>query len=77
VLIVTFPSGTLLIQLQPDNLEASGSDLVYSQALLAVIGALALEQGGAVANRVTKERILIPMGMKASMDDKVHKIQES
>lgn len=67
----------MLIQLQPDNLESSGSDLVYSQALLAVIGALALEQGSAVANRVAKERVLVPMGMKVKMDEVVHKIRES
>ncbi|KEF54924.1 uncharacterized protein A1O9_09367 [Exophiala aquamarina CBS 119918] len=61
----------------PDNLESSGSDLVYSQALLAVIGALALEQGSAVANRAAKERILIPMGLRVNMDKKVDQIRET
>ena len=30
--------------------------------MLAIVGALALEQGGEVANRITKERILTPLG---------------
>jgi len=47
-----------------ERLQASGADLVYSQALLAIIGALALEQGGAVANRIAKERVLVPLGLK-------------
>ncbi|KIX09720.1 uncharacterized protein Z518_00801 [Rhinocladiella mackenziei CBS 650.93] len=48
----------------PERLEASGATLVYAQALLAIIGALALEQGGAVANRIAKERVLVPLGLK-------------
>ncbi|EHY55208.1 Large ribosomal subunit protein mL57 [Exophiala dermatitidis] len=48
----------------PERLQASGADLVYAQAVLAIIGALALEQGGAVANRIAKERVLIPLGLK-------------
>lgn len=45
--------------LQPDNLSASGSDVIYAQALAAIVGALALEQGSAVANRIAKERVLM------------------
>ena len=30
--------------------------------MLAIVGALAMEQGGEVANRITKERILTPLG---------------
>ncbi|KAK5043680.1 hypothetical protein LTR13_000034 [Exophiala sideris] len=48
----------------PKRLDASGADLVYAQSVLAIVGALALEQGGAVANRVAKERVLSPLGMK-------------
>ncbi|KAK5056668.1 hypothetical protein LTR84_012200 [Exophiala bonariae] len=54
-----------------DNLEASGSDLVYSQALMAVIGALALEQGSAVANRIAREKILFPLGLKEATNEKL------
>jgi len=50
-----------LTRFQPDSLLASGADMVYAQAVFAIVGALALEQGGAVANRVAKERILLPL----------------
>lgn len=49
----------------PDSLVASGADMVYAQAIFAIIGALSLEQGGAVANKITKERILQPLGIGA------------
>ena len=49
---------------QPQSLSASGADMVYTQAIFAIVGALALEKGGAVANKVAKERILEPLGMK-------------
>ncbi|EXJ60721.1 hypothetical protein A1O7_04874 [Cladophialophora yegresii CBS 114405] len=48
----------------PERLQASGSELVYAQALLSIIGALALEQGGAVANRIAMEKVLTPLGLK-------------
>ncbi|EXJ91802.1 hypothetical protein A1O3_00352 [Capronia epimyces CBS 606.96] len=54
----------------PEQLEASGADLIYSQAVLAIIGALALEQGGAVANRIAKERVLVPLGLKRDWKSK-------
>lgn len=38
--------------------------MVYTQAVLAIIGGIALEQGGAMANRIAKERVLVPMGFK-------------
>ena len=59
--------GTSTDGLQPDNLIASGADVVYSQTLMAVIGALALEQGSAVANRIAKEKILLPLGLRRDM----------
>ena len=44
---------------QPDNLVASGSEVIHAQALAAIVGALALEQGSAVANRIAKEKVLM------------------
>lgn len=43
--------------------------MVYSQALYAIIGALSLEQGGMVANRVVRERILQVIGLKSGLID--------
>jgi len=40
--------------------------MVYAQALYAIVGALALEQGGQVANRVARERILQPIGLRSA-----------
>ena len=51
---------------QPQSLSASGADMVYTQAVFAIVGALALEKGGAVANKVAKERILDPLGLKST-----------
>jgi large subunit ribosomal protein L15 len=45
--------------------------MVYTQAVFAIIGALALEKGGAVANQVAKERILEPLGMKRKQQPKL------
>lgn len=47
----------------PDNLQASGIDSVLTHTLYAIIGALALEQGGAVANATVRERVLRPLGL--------------
>ena len=49
---------------QPESLAASGLDMILAQAMYAIVGALALEQGGAVANKISKERILAPMGLR-------------
>ena len=65
-LILVCPWYRLLTSNQPDSLSASGADMVYAQAVFAVIGALALEQGGAVANRIAKEKILEPLGLKST-----------
>lgn len=35
--------------------------MVYAQAVFAIVGALALEKGGAVANKIAKERVLDPL----------------
>ncbi|KAJ5620943.1 hypothetical protein N7510_004927 [Penicillium lagena] len=49
----------------PNGLKTSGFDLVLAHTLYAVIGALSLEQGGQVASKVAKERILAPLGIKS------------
>lgn len=45
-----------------DNLPLSGQDSVLTTSLYAVIGALALERGGEIANQVVQQRILAPLG---------------
>ena len=45
-------------------MEGSGQDAVLSQALYAIVGAVALQNGGEVANRVARERILNPYGTR-------------
>lgn len=54
---------------RPDKLTASGCDMVYTQAVLAILGGIALEQGGAMANRIAKERVLVPMGLKPATSE--------
>ncbi|KAF2754772.1 RNase III domain protein [Pseudovirgaria hyperparasitica] len=46
-----------------DNLSLSGEHTVINGTIYAIIGALALERGGEVANRMVRERILKPIGM--------------
>lgn len=48
---------------QARDLGLSGYQIVYAQTLFAIIGALALEKGGEIANRITRERILKPLGL--------------
>lgn len=43
---------------QPDRLEASGSEVVLTGAIMAIIGAVSLQHGGAVASQVVRDRIL-------------------
>lgn len=45
------------------NLVSSGYELVISQALLAIVGAVALHKGGEVANTIVQERIIDPLRM--------------
>jgi len=47
----------------PDNLPASGLDVVMTASLYAIIGAVSLHRGGDVAIRVARERVLKPMGI--------------
>ncbi|RMZ83921.1 hypothetical protein DV737_g1507, partial [Chaetothyriales sp. CBS 132003] len=47
----------------PESPAASGADMVHAQAIFAIIGALALEKGSAVANEAARARILAPLGL--------------
>ncbi|KAL7795284.1 ribonuclease-III-like domain-containing protein [Trichoderma ceciliae] len=42
----------------PQRLEASGVEVVLNSALMAIIGAITLQHGSAVATRVVRERVL-------------------
>ncbi|KAF2265126.1 hypothetical protein CC78DRAFT_515948 [Lojkania enalia] len=44
------------------NLHGSGQDSVLSTSLYAVIGAIALERGGEIANKIAQDKILSPLG---------------
>ncbi|KAI9829682.1 MAG: hypothetical protein M1819_006053 [Sarea resinae] len=46
-----------------DNLKGSGIETVLAQSIYAIVGAVALQKGGEVANRVVRERILMPLGV--------------
>ncbi|KAL2010474.1 hypothetical protein VTN00DRAFT_6281 [Thermoascus crustaceus] len=52
---------------KPDNLQSSGIDVVLAHTMYAVVGAVALEKGGLVANKVAQERILAPLGLKSTI----------
>jgi large subunit ribosomal protein L15 len=49
-------------------LEGSGLDAVLTTSLYAIVGAIALERGGEVANKVTQDKILAPLGFTFSTD---------
>ena len=46
------------------NLQWSGQKVVIAQALYAIVGAVALQKGGQLANDVVRERILNPLGIQ-------------
>lgn len=46
-----------------DNLQGSGIESVLTSSLYAIVGAVALEKGGEVANRTVRDRILNPLGL--------------
>ena len=48
---------------QPDRMKTSGIDVVLTQSLLAIVGAIALQKGGEAANHVAREKILKPLGI--------------
>lgn len=45
-----------------DNLQGSGVEGVLMTSLYAIVGAVALERGGEVANKVVQDKILAPLG---------------
>ena len=47
----------------PHNLDGSGVDVVLTSTVYAIIGAVALQRGAEVANRVARERVLKPLGV--------------
>jgi large subunit ribosomal protein L15 len=53
------------VNLQVENLSGSGIELVLSQALYAIVGAISLEKGGEAANEVVRKKILKPLGIVA------------
>jgi len=53
----------LVNMIQIDNLDRSGIDVVLTSSLYAIIGAIGLEKGMDVANQVTKDKILKPLGI--------------
>lgn len=52
---------------QPENLQASGVEMVLAQAVYAIVGAIALERGGEEANQIVRERIIAPLGVQTKM----------
>lgn len=54
----------LISNFQPFSLTNSGIDLVLAHSLYAIVGAIALEKGGDVANKVAQNRILEPLGVR-------------
>lgn len=60
----TLHEGSILTSFQPENLSGSGIDLVLAHTMYAIIGAVSLEKGGHIANKVAQERILEPLGLK-------------
>ncbi|OJJ06980.1 hypothetical protein ASPVEDRAFT_65518 [Aspergillus versicolor CBS 583.65] len=52
---------------KPENLEGSGVEVVLAHTLYALVGAVSLEKGNQVANKVARERILAPLGFKVTV----------
>lgn len=48
----------LTVYLQPENPKGSGLNIVMSGAIYAIIGAVALQNGGKTAHRIVRERIV-------------------
>ncbi|KAF1969353.1 hypothetical protein BU23DRAFT_557666 [Bimuria novae-zelandiae CBS 107.79] len=51
-----------------DNLQGSGLESVLTTTLYAVVGAIALERGGEIANKITQDKILAPLGFTFTAD---------
>lgn len=58
------PTRSLTVYFQASNLQTSGLPVVVSQALYAIVGAVALQKGGMVANEIVTKRILNPLGLQ-------------
>lgn len=41
--------------------------MVLTQAVFAIAGAVALERGGGEANRIVRERIIVPLGVRSQI----------
>ncbi|CAE7186777.1 hypothetical protein CFE70_006502 [Pyrenophora teres f. teres 0-1] len=54
--------------MRADNLKGSGIETVLMTTLYAIVGAVALERGGEVANKLVQEKILTPLGFHFSPD---------
>ncbi|ODH51040.1 hypothetical protein GX48_02825 [Paracoccidioides brasiliensis] len=50
-----------------NDLVESGLEVVLTQAIYAVVGAVALEKGGVVANQVARDSVLKPLGFEVGM----------
>ncbi|WQF79174.1 Putative large ribosomal subunit protein mL57 [Colletotrichum destructivum] len=49
---------------KPENLAGSGQQIVLNSAVFAIVGAITLQHGAAVAGRVIRERILRPLSLR-------------
>ncbi len=45
------------------RLKESGIPMIITQALYAIVGAVALQKGGEAANNVVRDKILTPLGV--------------
>lgn len=54
--------------MRADNLKRSGQEIVLATSLYAIVGAVAMEKGGEVANKVVQEKILAPLGFTFTSD---------
>lgn len=57
---MSWPANDLL---QIRDLRTSGIDHVITTAVYAIIGAVALQRGGEVANQTIRQKILNPLGI--------------
>lgn len=53
----------LIFHNQIRDLKASGVDSVLATTIAAIIGAIALQKGGQVANETIRKRVLGPLGV--------------
>lgn len=63
ILIASNTLGDMLMISQTKNLAGSGIDVVLAHTVYAIIGAVTLQNGGEVGNRIVKESVLNPLGL--------------